>query len=115
MYTPQVPDFRYTPIGAIEKTIHFEIDGVEVGTSTILISNRQQTFSIPMQTHGSHTLDVYATALINGVVVSSNKLHYDIRFVVPENDTPMITSAFQQTNIQQYSTVVIPYYVYNPS
>lgn len=108
-------DFRYTPVGNVDKTIHFKIDGVEIGSSTVIVSNRQQTYTIPMQSHGSHLLDVYATSVVNGVTVHSNTLHYDVRFVVSGNTTPMIASAFTQVGAQQYETIVIPYYVYNPA
>ena len=51
--------FRYTPIGNnIEKKIHFLIDEGEVATATVTASNRQQTQTIPAQSHGAHRLKV---------------------------------------------------------
>ena len=107
--------FRYTPVGNnIEKTIHFEIDGEEIATSIVTASNRQQTQTIPAQSHGAHRLKVYATAEVDGVDVTSNVLEYDVIWVEEGNDTPIIACSFSGTTMQ-YSTVSIPYIVYSPS
>lgn len=106
----------YTPIGSgISKTTHFEIDGVEIGTTVIATTNRQQTYTIPAQTHGAHTLRIYMTAEIEGVSIKSNELYYEFIFAVSGQTAPIIASSFQSQTITQYSTVSIPYYVYDPA
>lgn len=107
--------FPYTPLGAVEKTIHFVVDGKETGTYTTSVSNRQQTYSIPTQAHGAHTLDVYATATINDTEVESDRLRYDIISIVSGNNTPVIASSFRTAEVEQFSTLLIPYIVYNPA
>lgn len=107
--------FPYTPLGAVEKTIHFVVDGKETGTYTTSVSNRQQTYSIPAQAHGAHTLDVYATATINDTEVESDHLRYDIISIVSGNNTPVIASSFRTAEVEQFSTLLIPYIVYNPA
>lgn len=107
--------FPYTPMGAVEKTIHFVVDGKETGTYTTSVSNRQQTYSIPAQAHGAHTLDVYATATINDTEVESDHLRYDIISIVSGNNTPVIASSFRTAEVEQFSTLLIPYIVYNPA
>lgn len=107
--------FPYTPQGAVEKTIHFIVDGKEIGTYVTSVSNRQQTYSIPVQTHGSHTLEVYATATINELPVESDHLRFDIISIVQGNNTPVIASSFRTTEVEQFSTLLIPYIVYNPA
>ncbi|MFT0225926.1 CotH kinase family protein [Bacteroides thetaiotaomicron] len=107
--------FPYTPLGAVEKTIHFVVDGKETGTYTTSVSNRQQTYSIPAQAHGAHTLDVYATATINDTEVESDRLRYDIISIVSGNNTPVIASSFRTAEVEQFSTLLIPYIVYNPA
>lgn len=107
--------FRYTPIGNnIEKTIHFLIDNEEIATATVTASGRQQTQSIPAQSHGAHRLKVYATATVDGVSVTSNTLEYDIIWAEAGNTTPIIACSFTGS-ATQYSTVAIPYQVYNPA
>lgn len=107
--------FPYTPMGAVEKTIHFLVDDKETGTYITSVSNRQQTYSIPAQAHGAHTLDVYATATINDTEVESDHLRYDIISIVSGNNTPVIASSFRTAEVEQFSTLLIPYIVYNPA
>lgn len=107
--------FPYTPMGAVEKTIHFVVDGKETGTYITSVSNRQQTYSISAQAHGAHTLDVYATATINDTEVESDHLRYDIISIISGNNTPVIASSFRTAEVEQFSTLLIPYIVYNPA
>ena len=107
--------FPYTPMGAVEKTIHFLVDDKETGTYITSVSNRQQTYSIPAQAHGAHTLDVYATATINDTEVESDRLRYDIISIVSGNNTPVIASSFRTAEVEQFGTLLIPYIVYNPA
>ena len=107
--------FPYTPMGAVEKTIHFVVDGKETGTYITSVSNRQQTYTIPAQTHGAHILDVYVTAIINETEVESDHLRYDIISIVSGNNTPIIASPFKATEVEQFGTLQIPYIVYNPA
>ena len=107
--------FPYTPYGAVTKTVHFVLDGVEQETVSTSISGRQQTYIIPAQSHGAHTLLVYFEATINGNLVRSNELYYEIIWLETLNQTPVIGSSFHDTSVMQYSTVTIPYIVYSPS
>ena len=68
--------FPYTPVGAVAKTVHFRLDGVEQETVNTSVSGRQQSYIIPQQTHGAHTFECWFTATINGTTVSSNVLHF---------------------------------------
>ncbi len=110
-----VISFPYIPQGAVEKTIHFVVDNKEIDTYVTSVSNRQQTYSIPTQTHGAHTLEVYATATINEVEVESVHLRFDIISIVQGNNTPIIASSFRAVEVEQFSTLLISYIVYNPS
>lgn len=106
--------FPYTPVGAVEKTVRFFIDGKEISHVTTSISGRQQTFTIPAQKHGSHTLLVYFEADVDGETVQSNSLYYDIICLEEGNTTPIITSSFNDITAEQYVTFAIPYIVYDP-
>ena len=106
--------FTYIPNGKVEKTVHFIIDGTQVGTQTSLSSGNQLTYTITGLTHGSHSLRVYFDCEIDGAEVTSNELYYEIIYVVSGNNTPIITSNFNGTTVDQYSSVVINYNVYTP-
>lgn len=113
-YTDAVT-YPYTPVGAVEKTVHFELDGAEIGTKTVASSGREQTYTIPMQSHGAHALRVWFTAEIEGETVESNVLEYSILFIDSEETAPIIASAFRQATAKQYDTLQIPYIVYDPA
>ena len=108
-------NYTYTPTGALEKTVHFVVDNRTVGTSVVATSGRQQSYTLPSMTHGSHTLLVYFTAEVDGESVTSNELYYDIIVVDSKNNTPIISSEFRRTTVSQYETVPISYRVYTPS
>lgn len=107
--------FPYTPVGAVSKTVYFELDGNVIGTQIVSTSGRQVTYTIPAQAHGTHRLSVYFTALIDGETVYSNTLYYEFMSVVSGNNTILISSQFNESTAEQYSTLVIPWMVYDPN
>lgn len=112
-YTGQIP-FSYVPVGAIEKTMHFLVDGEEIATQTVTVSGREQSYTIPAQEHGSHTFEVYFTCEIDGQTVESNRLFYDLICYEEGETAPIISVPFNTLSVKQYSTVAIPYVVYTP-
>lgn len=108
-------DYTYTPNGAVEKTVHFVVDGTDIGTSVVTASGRQQTYTLPSMTHGAHSLLVYFTAEIDGETVTSNELYYELTVVSSQSTVPIITSAFRRTTVTQYETVPVTYRVFTPN
>lgn len=108
-------DYTYIPIVNATKTIYFIVDGKEIGTAEVTTSGRQETYTIPKQSHGSHTLEVYFTIDINGKPIQSNHLYYDLICVVDGATTPIISCAYNNSNIMQFETINIPYIVYSPT
>lgn len=106
--------FPYTPVGSVNKTVHFILDGVEVNSTTTAASGRQQSVLIPAQPHGAHSFEVYFTAEIDGEEVRSNTLYYELICVKEGEDAPIIVTRFNTKEIDQYISVAIPYIVYNP-
>lgn len=104
---------RYIPYGAIEKTIHFVVDGMD-NTTIVSETGKQQTYTIPTMSHGSHMLKLYATAIINDVEITSNILLFDIMCVSGTGTTAMISSAYDVTAITQGELVNIGFSVYDP-
>lgn len=106
--------YYYVPVGAAQKTVHFLLDGEEIGTEVVTVSNQQQDFIIPAQPHGSHTFEVYFTARIGDTDVESDSLYYDLICTEEGNTIPIIASTFQAESVEQFDTFVVPYRVYDP-
>ena len=106
--------YTYTTVGNVTKTMHFLVDGTELGTAEVSASGRQQSYVIPAQTHGAHSLLVYFTATVDGVEIKSNELYYELICTVAGEDAPIIVSNYRGTKAEQYASIVIEYMVYNP-
>lgn len=114
-FTGVIP-FIYTPIGIAEKTVHFELDGVEIGTAMVTTSGRQQSFAIPAQSHGAHRLRAWFECTIEETVVTSNDVTFTIICIEDGNTDPIIaiSNAFL-TTVEQYANIVTKYRVYDPT
>lgn len=107
--------FPYTPVGELEKTIYFILDGSVFDTVVMTASNRQFSVYIPNLSHGSHTLRVYFTAVVNDQTVTSNELYYQFMSVNSSENTPIVTTQYTETEVEQFTTVIVPYQVYTPN
>lgn len=107
--------FKYTPYGAISKTIHILIDGTEKNTANISTSGKQNTYIIPAMPHGVHRLEVYASAELDDIYMESEPLVYDIICTETNNTSPMIASVCMIEEIKQGGLVSVPYIVYDPT
>ena len=107
--------FTYVPVGAISKTVHILLDGKEIATVTTTSSGRQMSYTIPAQKHGAHTLEAYFDATVNGQTIESNHLYYEVICVESLNTTPIIATSFQDGTVAQYTTLAIPFTVYDPA
>lgn len=107
--------FPYIPRGTGEKTVFFYVDGTKVAEATVNSSGRQNTQILSGMTHGSHSIRVYFAADVGGTEVTSNELYYDIIVADAESSRPIISTPFRETSVAQYTTLNIPYRVYNPA
>lgn len=106
---------RYTPYGSVEKKIDFALDGKSIGGTTTSVTGRQMTYTIPVQRHGSHLLEISMTAEINGKTVKSNVIRKDIMWVTEGETAPIISCAVTDYETKQYNKVSIEYTVYDPA
>ena len=107
--------FTYVPVGSISKTIHILLDNKEIASVNTTSSGRQMSYTIPAQSHGFHTLEAYFDAAINGQVIESNHLYYELICIESLNSTPIIATSFRDSETQQYTSLAIPFTVYDPT
>lgn len=106
--------FPFTPTGSVLKTVHFILDDAEIGTMQTSVSGRQQSFVIPQQSHGAHKLKCYFDCEINGQLVPSNELYFEIMCLEDLNNDIIIASDFNLKEVKQYTTLNFNCLIYNP-
>ena len=105
-----------TVFGDLNKTLHWIIDGKDkFKRENITLFNYDLDINIPMQSHGSHTVEIYLTATVNGKEITSPSVNFDIMFAEAGNTAPIIRAVPQTEVRQQYTTIPIEYSVYQSS
>lgn len=110
--------YTYTPYGAIDKIVHFVLDGVE-DTITISSSGTPLSYTIPPQSHGSHSFEVWMTSA-NDPNLKTEHLYYDIIWYDSTLSDPIISCIYRNdfygvVDARQYDTTTIEYTVYDPT
>ena len=111
--------FTYTPYGAVNKTVHFKLDGVET-TTTTSASGTLQSHTIAAQDHGAHLLEVWITATINATPVETAHIFKDIIWYDAEDEDAVIGCIYRYdyhgaVTARQYDTTAIVYNVFDPT
>lgn len=113
-------NFTYKPYGSISKTVHFKLDGVEIGTATVSASGTQQTYTIPAQEHGTHLFETYITATVNDIPIETDHIYRDIIWYNEELEQPIIGCIYRYdyygvVTSKQYNSLSIDYHVFDPN
>lgn len=105
--------YRYTPVGNVAKTIHFILDGSEK-TTVVNETGKAMTYDFKDLSHGTHSLEVYATAQVGDSTLTSNKLKYSL--VVNNGGlTTVIGCPFDIVSCNQGDLLTFNYIVCDPN
>lgn len=118
--------FYFKPTGAINKVARFILDGDELGVDIsapdfpIVLDATKSGDTVycdlPAMSHGSHLLEVYLEADVNGTTVASDHILKDIIcFDTSDKAKPPVIGTITQSimGAKQYSTTNIIYTVYS--
>ena len=110
-------NINYTVKGDLNKTLYWSIDGGEPQSKpNISVFEYSDNLFIPKQSHGSHTVEIYAKGTKAGSDITiETKPHkvLDIMFVDPESNKPVIRAvADGEAERQQYGLIPINFTVY---
>ena len=106
--------------GGVLKTVHTVIDEntedeVVLPTIQTTKSNVTQAIQIPLLSHGAHGVKRWLTATIGSQEERTPVQYHEMVFIQDGNMTPIIAVSASDVTVQQYDTVRIPIYVYNPA
>lgn len=106
----------WTPYGNITKTTCIVIDGdtENMITDVSTRSGVQRYVTIDKLSHGSHLVEIYCTATVNGTVITSESVFHDMIFADAGSSVPVIACAIQTKTITQYNTISLPITIYSP-
>lgn len=109
-------DLTVTTSGTGTRNVYCVIDGDEENMQVkrnVVGNNKSSTFTIDNLPHGVHTIKVWADTTYSGLVVNSEEIYYEVPFADGVTDQDLIASSFNGDVVEQYSNLVIPYFVYN--
>lgn len=105
--------FTYIPIGALSKTIYFDLDGKTIHKEVTSLNGSTLTYTIPKQSHGIHTLEVYCEGTIEGETVLTDKTKYILMCIDSSSTTSLIRLDAPDKG-EQYSNLRVYFNVYDP-
>ena len=110
--------FKCMPVGLINKTLEIYVDDVLAVSKVVpsSISDALYTVNVPAQSHGAHKVSAIITAEVNGTVISTDPIEYEIAWKESDNISPIIwLPNLVPEKIVQYEDLNVQYVVYDPS
>ena len=112
--------FTYTPYGAVSKTVHVVLDGVELTPATVTSSGVLQSYTLPAQAHGAHLLECWITATVNNAEIETDHIFKDIVWFDEASDVPVIGCIYRYDHYgkvpaKQYDSTGIQMHVFDPN
>lgn len=104
----------YTVSGAGEKTVHFIMDGVEIGSEVVTSTGRSRVYPLGTQSDGPHILEVYAEVEVEGMMLKSNTLQLGMLWYSSTTTEPYVLVMSDRNKVEQGETLNIDYLVYDP-
>lgn len=104
----------YTVSGAGEKTVHFIMDGIEIGNEVVTSTGRSRVYPLGTQSDGPHILEVYAEVEVEGMMLKSNTLQLGMLWYSSTTTEPYVLVMSDRNKVEQGETLNIDYLIYDP-
>ncbi len=111
---PNTFDYSYKITGTGLKTVHFVLDGEDTTYETTS-SGIDLIQHFTNLSHGTHTLQVYVTAELEGTYMISNTYDYSLLTYDPNSSEIIMLSKFNTTECMEGEHLRIDYKVYDPA
>lgn len=115
IYTVSPVAFRYTPVGAGEKTVRFWLNDTELAPEKTTASGKQLTKNLTNLRPGANSIKVVAESSIEGAQMKSNELYYEFIYADALVTEPVITISYRKLEVAQFEIIEMPYVVYDPA
>lgn len=110
----QAMSIRMIPTGMGEKTLRVFVDGKEEAVRTVATSGRTVSVDIPALSHGVHRVKATLELVADGETVEAQPLEHVGIWYAEGNATPVVAFFHERVETPRYSTVTLPYLVYDP-
>jgi len=101
---------------SLDETLHVYIDGVEDMSlqQSVKVSSSEKTVTIPVQSHGAHTIGLNVSTEVNDIAMYSDTITYELAWADASSTVPVIWTAEYDSTVIQYESFVVQYQVYDP-
>ena len=106
---------QVTPTGIGDKTVKLSVDDTVIFEQVVNTSGRNLTITVPVQSHGSHTIKAWFEVDVNGQTVSTEPLVHTGIWLIPSITTRIISVLTPEVTVGQYGTAAIRYMVIDPN
>ena len=113
LYTGIV-SFPYVLTGQGVKTVHFILDGYELGTESVAAVDSSRTYTLPAQYDGAHIFEMYAEVVNEGLTIRSNTLRIGMMYYSSTMTDQAVLINYVGNTVKQGETLTIPYMCYDP-
>lgn len=112
---------NFIPYGGIDCQAHIIFDDTYIPNETYYVNDiksfntGREVYSSSMKAleYGTHTCEMYLTAIVNGEEYKTPSIFNEITFIKGKSST-IITAPYYTTEATQYDTLNIPFLVYDP-
>ena len=112
---------KFIPYGGTDCTAHFIFDGMMIPNETYFTKEiaardtgkENYSDAIPSLPYGSHSCEMYLTAIVNGEEYKTPSVFNEVTFI-KGGETTILTVPYSEKTANQYDTLNIPFMVYDP-